>query len=422
MLLGPAALMLVGDVPVGRGFWVDFGVVLGFIGLSMMILQFLLTARFWQVGKPFGVDVILRFHRRLGIIAFALVLGHVVIVIAANPSYLSFFDPRVNFPRAGALVTVLLALAALSVSSLWRRWFGLSYEWWRLLHAGLAALIVLIGTAHVMMVGHFTASWPKQAVWLTGAAGAFFLLFYIRLFQPWRSGRLPWRVVEVRPEASRTWTLVLEAVGHDGMRFEAGQYAWLTLGPTPFGLQQHPFTIASSPTRAERLEFSIKELGDFTATIPRVAVGTTAFLEGPYGHFTLRPEAPLTVFITGGIGITPAMSMLRDLRDRNSPHPCHLFYAAATLDKLAFRDELEDLARQLNLRVTFVLESPPPDWSGESGQIRADLVVRHLPAERLLEADYLICGPDPMIEAVQHALRALGVPRHHRRAERFNMV
>ncbi|MEX0742339.1 MAG: ferric reductase-like transmembrane domain-containing protein, partial [Phycisphaeraceae bacterium] len=264
VVMAPLWMMLAEPLPAGRYFGVEFGVALGFLGLAIMCVQFLLTGRFWQVGKPFGVDTILQFHRQAGIIAVIFVIGHVVVLLAARPGYWAFFDPRINAPRALALVTVLLAMIALVGLSLRRRTFGLSYEWWRLTHGVLAALVLFIGLAHVNMVGHYVATPFKRGVWIAGVGAALGLLFYIRIVKPWQMRRRPWRVADVQPERGESWSVTLEAEGHAGMPFKAGQYAWLTLGSTPWTLQQHPFSFSSSAAEPTRVRFTIKELGDFT--------------------------------------------------------------------------------------------------------------------------------------------------------------
>lgn len=426
LILAPLVVAVIGHDRPSRGFWIEFGVGLGFVGLAMMGLQFVLTARLRHIAAPFGTDAMLQFHRQAGLGAYVFILGHAVVLLLAAPQYLAFLDPRVNAPRAVALGAAVVILTLLIVFTLWRTRFRLTYEWWRLTHGIFALLVVFIGLAHVMMVGFYVSAPWQRALWVGLTLGAMGLLIHARVIKPMLMSRRPYRVVDVRPEVERVWTLELAPEGHDGMRFEPGQFAWLTLGPSPFVLEQHPFTMASSAERPGTYLFTIKELGDFSATIKQVKSGTRAFLEGPYGAFTLDPDPAVgAVFIVGGIGVTPVMSMLRTLADRRDQRPLVLLYGNARWEKIAFREELEALQRQLNLKVVHVLEEPPPDWEGEAGYVTPEILERHCPPRRgdgEPMHEYFICGPDPMMDAVELTLRRWGAPMRKVNSERFKIV
>jgi predicted ferric reductase len=417
----PLAVVVVRPVPPGRGFWVEFAVGLGFVALAMLGLQFALTARFRRIAAPYGLDTLLHFHRQAGLVAFVLALAHPLILFVAEPAFLAFLDPRAGFVRAAALWMLLGCLVTVIGMTLWRRPLGVSYDWWRATHAILAFLVVFIGLVHVLRVGHYIAVPWKQGVWVGVTGGAMLLLVHARLVKPLRLRRSPYRVAEVRPERGRSWTLVLEPVGHGGMPFKAGQFAWLTLGPSPFALAQHPFSFASSAQRPTRLELTIKELGDFTAGIGRVAPGTTAFLEGPYGAFTLDPHAGGAVFIVGGVGITPVMSILRTMRDSGDARPAVLIYGSPDWEGVIFREELAELAEELRLDVVHVLEDAPVGWTGEPGRIDEVLLRRHLPIDSPA-LEYFVCGPEQMMDVVEPFLLERGVPLRRLNSERFNIA
>jgi len=153
-----------------------------------------------------------------------------------------------------------------------------------------------------------------------------------------------------------------------------------------------------------------------------VQPGTTAYVEGPHGAFSIdRYPGPGCVFVAGGVGITPIMSMLRTLADRRDPRPQLLVYGARSWDDVTFRDELEALRERLDLRLVYVLSEPPYDWPGERGRISFELLERHLPQDRA-ERLYFICGPPPMMEGVEQSLRRAGVPWPRIYTERFTMV
>jgi predicted ferric reductase len=184
-------------------------------------------------------------------------------------------------------------------------------------------------------------------------------ILYVRALKPLRVRRHPYRLVDVSPAASRTWTLTLEPEHGTVLDFRAGQFAFLTLADTPFSLEQHPFSIASSADQRDRLEFAVKELGDYTDTIGATPVGQVGFVDGPYGSLHL-PTDPTAGHLDGrrGIGISPIMSMLRTLRDRRHDAPVVVVYAADRIDDLAYDAELDDLARHLPLRSCGCSEYP----------------------------------------------------------------
>jgi predicted ferric reductase len=259
----PLAVALAGHPRPGRGFAVEFAVGLGFVGFGVLALQFAVTGRFQWYSRVLGLDTLLHFHRQIALVAYGFILAHLGILVAASPAYAAFLDPRVEPLRALALWAVLAALTAITVTTLWRRQLGIPYQWWLTGHALLALAIVFIGLVHVLRVGWYVAQPWKQAVWVGATLLAFGLLLHSRLYQPLRLRRRPWRVTEVRRERGESWTLRFQAEGHAGMPFRAGQFVWLTLGPSPFSLDQHPFSISSSAARPEEVEPTVKELGDF---------------------------------------------------------------------------------------------------------------------------------------------------------------
>ncbi len=406
----------------GREFLLEFSVGLGFIGLAMMWLQFALTARFRWIAPGSGLDTLMQLHRQAGISAFALVLAHPVLAIAADDRFLDFLDPRAGLARAAALWVVLAALAAIVGSSLWRRALGIRYEWWRLAHAVLATVIVFIGLVHVLRVGFYIDDGWKRATWSGLTAGAIGLLGYTRVVRPLRLARRPWRVAEVRREPGSSWTVALEPVGHGGLRFEAGQFAWVTIGASPFSLDQHPFSFASSAERRDRVEFTVKELGDWTGRIGQTPVGAKAYLDGPYGAFTLDRQAGRAVCIAGGVGITPIMSILRTWRDRGDERPVALLYAAGSLEGMVYREELEEMARERPLELMLLPREAPPGWTGEAGLPTAAMFERLVERFGTRGTQYLVCGPPPLMELAERTLLARGVPAGAIRAERFDIV
>jgi predicted ferric reductase len=424
LVLAPLFVLIIGPAPPGRGLLWEFSAALGYSSLAVLAVQFALTARFRRASAPYGIDIIYYFHRQVSFAALLFIAAHIIIFLVKTPDYaLRLLNP-LSAPWQGLAATAgVAALGGLIATSVWRKRLGIPYERWRLWHGTLAIAAVALPLAHAKGVGYYMAVAWKQALWLLYAAFWLWLLAYIRIIKPIMMLKRPYTVEKVIKQRDRVWSLVLRPEGHGGLGFRAGQFAWLTIGKSPFAIEEHPFSFSSSAARPERLEFTIKERGDFTSTIRNVREGQPAYLDGPYGSFTLknRESASGYFFIAGGIGIAPVMSMLRTLSSLGEKRPLVLVYGNKTWEKVTFREETAALEKRLNLKIVHVLESPPPGWTGETGYVTAEVLGRYLPGQRN-SFEYFVCGPDPMMDKVERALYEHGVSIARFHSERFDIV
>ena len=423
--LAPLFILLAGPRPAGREFWRDLSVGLGFCGLAMLGLQFVLTARFKVIKAPYGSDIVYYFHRQISLVIFALIASHPIMLFIFDPKHLGLLN-LVTAPWAARFgVTALAALGALISLSIWRKKLQIEYDRWRIWHGILATGVMALAMAHVELRGYYLNTLWKQLFW--GIYGFFWIgvLAWVRVIKPIVLLRKPYLVEKVVPERGNAWTLVLRPDGHTGMRFQPGQFAWITAWDSPFRDHEHPFSFSGSACESSQLAFTIKELGDFTTSIKNLSQGQRVYVDGPYGAFSVdrHPHSQAFVFIAGGIGITPMMSMLRTLAERGDSRSLTLIYANKTLEAVTFLEEIEKLSQRLNLKVVHVLESPPEGWNGEKGFVNVEVLERHLPPNRSPNgAEIFICGPGPMMNAVEKALIKLGVSLGDFHSERFDLV
>jgi predicted ferric reductase len=419
----PLLVLLTGPIPKGAGFWWDFAMALGFAGLAIMGLQFVLTARFRHATAPFGIDIIYYFHRWAAIGGIGLLLAHYMILRLRHAGALGAANPLAAPWEMTAGRVALLLFIVIIVSSLWRKRLGIDYDRWRIWHGLLAVAAVVLAIAHIQGVGYYTRAPWKQTLWIGYSGFWLLVLGYIRIIKPLRLSRNPYRVSDVRAERGSAWTLTLEPERHEIPAFAPGQFAWLTLGRSPFRAREHPFSFSGSAANRNSLQFTIKELGDFTRTIQHVKVGEIAYVDGPHGVFTTDhyPDAPGFVLIAGGVGMAPIMSILRTLADRNDPRPLHLIYGNSKWERVLFREEIDALKTRLDLHVTHVLGEPPPNWPGPKGFI-TEAVLRHALPEGTRRFVHFMCGPKPMTDSVQKSLHAMGVPLHRIHLELFDMA
>jgi len=422
LFLAPLLLLLVGQRPEGREFWREFAVALGFAGLSLMGLQLIPTARLPFLAGVFPVETLYYIHHRISVLAFGLILAHPTILLINNPNTHRLFNPFDGPSWARPGIISVLAVAGLALGPVYKKRLALKYEVWRILHNLLTVIAVALSLRHIFGVRYYLSMPLQRVVWMVMAFLWLSLLAYIRVIKPWIMLQHPYQLKEIIKERGDSWTLVIEPVGHEGLSFMPGQSAWLTIGTSPFAIREHPFAMASSAEHPQRLEFTIKELGDFTSTIGRLPPGERVYVDGPYGVLsTDQCEACGYVFIAGGIGITPMMSMMRTLADRSDERPVLLFYGNVNWDSVTFRDEIEILTQRLNLQVVHTLEEAQEGVGAETGFITKEVLDRHLPGNRHA-LEYFVCGPTPMLDAVEGALANLGVPLPRIHCSRHEMI
>jgi predicted ferric reductase len=420
VLLGPLALILGLAKPGASGRLAVFADALGFAGMSLLALQVVVSGRWAFTTRHFGLRRVLAVHRQAGIAVLAIVLAHVVVLLLDDPARIALLDFRTAPGRARAGVLAVLGLLALAGSSAWRRRLGLSYERWRAAHLALTALVISAAFVHVLWVDAYMSvpdvRWTVLALVLAAAVA----LFAARVARPYATASRPYRVVAVRPERGDAVTLQLAAEGHVGLRFAPGQFARLRPAERQYGLDDHPFTLSSSADRPDRPAFTVKALGDFSASLAFLPVGTEVLVDGPHGEGIDDPRnRGGRLLLASGIGITPAMSVLRTAAERRDRRPVVLLYGSRRWADVTFREELAELERRMaNLRVVCVLSRPEPGWRGERGRVDGELLRRHAPPD-VAAWRALVCGPPAMVAGVESALVGLGMPPAAIQAEGF---
>ena len=205
--------------------------------------------------------------------------------------------------------------------------------------------------------------------------------------------------------------LVLKLIEPEEIKFFPGQYMDITIPGTD---AVRSFSMANTTSRdGGQLEFVIKVYpdGQFSHFLDKkVQIGDRLDLSGPFGVFTLREGDNDLVFVGGGAGMAPILSLLRSMAERGLPRQATYFYGARAKKDLCFEEELRDLEQRLpNFTFIPALSEPSDqdgDWDGETGLI-TDVVKRH--AENLAGAHAYVCGPPPMVEAAVPLLAQLGV-------------
>ena len=229
---------------------------------------------------------------------------------------------------------------------------------------------------------------------------------YLKLANPlWSARELRGKVLEVRRETVDSATLVIKPGWGFTFDYQPGQY--IGIGVQIDGrFRWRSYSLTSPPSRTSRtITITVKAMPEgFLSThlVEGLAPGTIVRLAAPQGNFTMPDPAPAKVlFITGGSGITPVMSMLRTLARRDQITDIVHLHSAPTESELLFADELTGLADRYDsytLRLRFTrtegrfdlakLDAEVPDWR---------------------ERQVWACGPEGMLDAAQAAWKAAGL-------------
>jgi predicted ferric reductase len=397
------------------------GRVFGLLGAALLFLQFGLSSKLKTLDRIFGLHRILNFHRFLGLSLAILVSLHPLFMFVSPSEEIGPFRLAIWPKLLG--IFLLIGLWAGVCAALWRRFLSLGYQNWHLMHrVGMFSAMVIF-TFHAWNVtGDFHHGWPfyslAAALLLYGA-----LFFWTIVLKPMLLRRRLFTVTRVEPVGNNVHAV--ELVPGDGEMFSyaPGQFAFVTFLSEALPVERHHWTLSSTPTKPESCTLTIKCSGDFTALLGRLKPGERAVVDGPYGLFSflahVRNPGDELIMISGGIGITPMLSMLRYMADTGDRRKVTLIWSNRTKADILCREELEEMKGKLpNFAIHHVL-TQQKDWEGQTGRLTAETL------ERLLSgcdrgASVFVCGPPPMMDATCRNLKGLEFKGSRIHKEKFS--
>jgi len=166
------------------------------------------------------------------------------------------------------------------------------------------------------------------------------------------------------------------------------------------------YSIASSPTEGDHLDFTIKIYpdGQMSQYLNKFRVGSSVELLGPYGAFTLKDDLSNVVLLCAGTGVAPMRSMAKYILDKEMPVDITLIYSVKTPEDIIYRKELNELANNSNFRYVQTITRPTGfSWEGLTGRIDTNLIRKSVPDIR--NSMYYICGPPEMVKGMVSILK-----------------
>ena len=406
------------------GLILAFGRLAGIVGALGVMSQLLLISRAKWLEPLFGLDRLTRYHHLNGLVIPFALLAHPLLVVwyhslQTGDGFLTQYLAVLKWDDvlAAAIGAILILTAVLLSLPFARR--RLSYEAWHTVHLGAyAGLALAIG--HQLELGGDLAAEVRYFAWTWYALLAFtgVTVLWYRLLRPlWFFRKHGFTVDRTVMETPDIMSVHIKGKGLEGFTVEPGQFALLRFWAPGFRLQAHPFSF-SRPADGKELRFSIKKLGDFTGKLhAELKPGTPVIIDGPHGAFTAaRMRTDKALLVAGGIGITPLRSLAEQLAARKIDSV--LVFSNRGRKDIAFEKELAELEKTGAFRAVHVL-SEDKEWPGEKGRVDAAALKRLVPD--FAARDAFLCGPPPMMAALNSGLRALGLPKGQVHFEVFSL-
>ena len=183
------------------------------------------------------------------------------------------------------------------------------------------------------------------------------------------------------------------------------------------------YSISSSPNQREHVDLTVRREPRGAVSrhiVDLLKVGDIIEAGGPVGKFTFDgTEAESIVLISGGVGITPMVSISRYLTEQSWPGEIFFIYVCRTPADYILADTITALERENpKLHAIITMTRPEgPDWQGPRGHLTAELLAQAVP--ELTSRRIHLCGPVPMMDATKALLTEMGVPSEQLKTEAF---
>jgi len=404
--------------------------LLGVSAYTWLSWQFVISARPKFIERIFGMDHLYRVHGVMAIVSLVFVGIHRYMNLKVfsestltNMGQASF----IIFIVVSTLSVVLMATPAIlermlkPLKSVAGRIGIFKYRSLKLIHnISTVALILLL--IHVLMTSAVRASLPVFLGYVSYFIISSSFYIYHKVIKLWVAAEELHKITGVTQESSDMWRIDFEV--DDDFYYMPGQFAFFRL-LSDKNRELHPFTISSSPTEQGKMSITVKELGDFTKEIGKIKPGDEIIMEGPYGRFSYLnyPYERQIVFIVGGVGVTPALSMIKHMADTHESRRVLLVWGVRKVSDIIRVKELNEAMKFIpNLRIVPVV-SDEPEYTGEKGYLNKYMLTRMLDASgiSMYSAGYYLCGPSPLMKSAGRILKSLRIPKTLIHDERFSL-
>ena len=396
---------------------VSINQITALLGTVLFVWSMLLATRLDFLESMFGgLDKVYKTHRKVSEIGSILILLHPLTLAISSPDIgLKYFLPTHNKMPVNIGIYSFWIFVITILLTLFIRKLNIPYHLWKQTHKFLN-LAMILALIHVTTIKSDTSFFEPLGIWLNiltgfGVASGSYMTFFYKSFGP----RYKYEVVEIK-RYSDIHDVYLEPTKNK-LPHRIAQYAYVSFISDGISKETHPYCITSLP-KEEILRFSIKELGNYTKKLSKLKVGDKAIVYGPYGHLgdKFSDSSKNSVFIAGGIGIAPFLSMFKQAAIDNKETSVNLFYCTKYNKEATFEDELQQIATSKK-NLNYCNQCSREIYGGH-------LAIKQIKscAPNTSNTDIYLCGPTKMMNELTLDLVKSGYEKQNIISEDFEML
>jgi len=409
----------------------SLGMLVGLTAFTYFHVTLIISSRIKALDSIYGHDRVMQYHGIMGVAALVLGIMHRQLKVMVFPF--------TNFQILLGTIGLIILISVLSLTILFMvpniihrlkfldriRIFvntnlGVDYSILKMIH-NFTVLALIILSFHVILASSTLETWSRMIYMGALALLSLGLWTKHKIIRPLLNKRKGYTVDKVIPMGGNvTEVRIKPSSSHSLPDFTPGQFAFFRFSPFKGGKGEHPYTISSAPGD-EFIGFTAKELGNFSRDLALLKEGTTAIVDGPYGVFTpgKEPNHNPLLFLAGGIGITPFLSVIKEgsiLKDRRVT----LLWGVRTQEDLHHNESLRSTQdKNPDFHYIPLLSHQEPEENQRGGFMTKELLQDYIQDPK--ETKVYLCGPPLMRRMVLKALKGLKVPRRNIHFEQFSL-
>lgn len=370
--------------------------ILGLLGIMTLVWTFILAIRHKTVEEMFGgLDRVYKAHQNLGGLAFVALVNHVLLLIVASmPANATaiYLLPSGNLAYTLGILSLYIMFFLLALTL----YVKLPYRFWKWSHEWMG-IVIILGGLHSMLISSDTSTNMMLRYWILTWSVIATLAFLYKRYIYYFVAVSKYRIVRIGRQ-KELLVVSMESVGSP-IKFEPGQYGFFSFPKKK--RDDHAFSILGNDEK--KLIIGIKIVGDFTTKLAELESGSELLVKGPFGNFAEKMNVTKhAVWIAGGIGITPFLSMAKAVKVEQK---VELYFCARVLPPPVITQPFANLSKR-NPRFVWL-----PCETSKGGRLIGRRIYDDTGCDR--NAYYMMCGPKEMMEGLAEQFAQLGIRRSH---------